>query len=699
MKTTFNWLRKHMRFYETNPLEILKNIEKVFFSIGLELEKYSFINPIFALKITSCQAIENSDKLKLCIVETPFYLQHLIKDRLHIVCGAHNAKSGLISALCPAGTKIPGGIIQNTKIRGVLSEGMFASSYEIGESREHTAGIIELKEQGIYRFDDIVLEISIPTNRWDLKNVRCLARNLCYAGMGELYDLPVKNANQFAFPIKVENNINVLASFVCVKNVSIKQEIINLMSLIGSASNHLQVLNDFVMLDIGHPIHIYDKEKVSSVKISRREAGLKIKTLKDIFITTGEEVIIEDKDKIMSIGGIIGCQGYNKDTNNIIIEAVYFEPSDISRLITESAKIFSLGIDDNQPTLPYITTLLEGDISSIYWCGQKRNNQIPVIFSTDFFYTQTGIAISINKAKQILDQREFVCTPVKNQKKDEVTEKFELVVIAPSWRRDIKEQFSIAEEIIKHVGYETIQTESEPINVNAILDFHTRIRCFLCDKGYIECINNPFSTIGNTKIVNPMQKNKSYLRSNLLESLLETAQQTLSSGEIYCRLFEIGKIYPSEEEVIAIFACGDTKSNFYNRHEFSFFHFKELVYSLSSLISIKEIEIQQDKIILEDGFLQTICDKRFNLVKTGFFAQVKLKASNIIKLPPRNYNYKNVSIKFVGNWKKLKSKMTELSPFPCEFLLSDLYNDIYTVIVKCLDIYCIDEIIEKIKNQ
>lgn len=685
MKITFNWLKKHMIFQEKNILSLLEDIEGVLIKLGLELESYQFIDPIFAMKISKCEKVPDT-KLSLCEIEIPTFLRKFFKkDKISVICGAKNAREGIITAFCPPGTYLGPNLIEEKKIAGILSEGMFTGS---------ESGIEELSEEGVYQFRDILLDITVPTNRWDLKNVRSLARNLCFFEIGILKDLPIKIINDLEFPFPVQNESNVLASFVCINNIQLSQEVISLMKSIKCESNLLQMLNDFVLLDIGHPIHIYDKNDISDISIEKSIPNFELETFAGKFITTGKELIIKSDNKIISVGGISGCKGYNSYTKDVVIESIYFDPDHISKVINDTSKIFSLGIDYNQATLPYICTLVNGGISNIHWSGQRINNKKTILFSNNFLYSQTGLSISLNKCKEILEKRGFICKIVKNRIPDAVTEKFEMEVISPSWRRDIEEPFSIAEEITKTIGYENIEKTLINTTLCSQIDFMSRIKLFLCDRGYTECITNPFSSKGSVIITNPIQSNKKYLRDDLIESLLEVATETFSKGEIFCRIFEIGKVYPSEEEQIAILACGSPRKNFYTSDKFSFFNFKELIYSMSYLIDIKETSVENNHIKFTNGFMKIL--PPIKLIKNAFYAQFSVKKANQIKIFPLRYNYKNISIDFSGKWQDLNNHLKSFSE-SCEFLLADVYKNVYTITIKYPYGYPIDEIIEKIK--
>ena len=274
MKFTLDWLKDHLDTYEN-----LNTITDTLTNIGLEIESVEDKSEIFknftVAKVLKAEKHPDADKLKVCQVKT-------IKGNFQVVCGAPNARQGMLGIFAPENSYIPGTDLhlKKTKIRGVESCGMLVSEREMGISDEHD-GIIEIKDNykigdlfsKIFPIDEPVIEINLTPNRSDCLSVRGIASDLAAAGICKLKDLNYKKVKEsFKSPItwkKEFQNKNLCPGvagryFKNVKNVESPKWLQDRLTAIGLRPiSALVDITNYITFDLGRPLHVYDADKVS----------------------------------------------------------------------------------------------------------------------------------------------------------------------------------------------------------------------------------------------------------------------------------------------------------------------------------------------------------------------------------------------------------------------------------------------------
>jgi phenylalanyl-tRNA synthetase beta chain len=595
LKLTLNWLKRHMNFHNDDVLFLIKQIDLILNNKSIEIEEIKLINPFIVTEITDYQRKEGL-KVGICKTILDEDIAHLLcykQPEIQVLCGANNPKIGLKTILAPIGTKVGDFVIAHRQIKGEDSYGMFCSYEELSEPVLHE-GIVEtiLPLGSIYKIDDVIFKVSTPTNRWDLMSVRGVARELCYAGLGDLKPLSSK-IGQKEMKQKIHTECDVPVSFMSVDNISINEEIKGLMDLIDLKQNSdLKYLNDFVLLDVGHPIHIYDADGISEINLRKAHTGKKITTLKNNeFTCRGSEIIIEMNKNPACIGGIIGGHGFNKDTKNVIIEAGYFMPENISQIITDASKLFNLGIDFEQETCAYVGSLISGDLSQIVRTHGRSVEKNNIELSYSNFFSVTDLDISMKNIKINLEKYGFIVEIGRVKRNDNINDEFTLFVNAPSWRTDIKIPEDVIEEIMRIVGFDDYFCNQEELfEINKSLkytDFHQTIRENLMHLGFSEIYTFPFVSTGELQLVNSLNIEKSYMRDSLLETSKNSIITTLDNSNQSSLLFEIGKIYPSEDIYLGLIISGESRSDWCRESvQYDFFYLKNVLEKLSKLMKI-----------------------------------------------------------------------------------------------------------------
>ena len=591
MKITFDWLKDHLKtnLKEANLLEQLTNI-------GLEVESVENLsseNKLFKVaRIIRTEKHPNADRLKVCDVDVG---KREIKK---VVCGAANAKEGLITIYAPPGATIPKTKIKLVvaKIRGVTSHGMLCSESELNLSDE-SEGITELsttkyeKSIGKSYFskkNSNLIDLSITPNRPDCLGVRGIARDLAASGFGKLQNLKEKKINKktkqtLKVRIIKEKNQGCSAFGSClitnVKNIESPQWLKNKLISVGQKPISAIVdITNFVMLDMNRPLHAYDADKIEKGIIVRNsKSGEEFTALdnKNYKLEKGM-CVISDHKGVLGLGGIIGGvrSGTELDTKNILLESAYFEPRSIRNtakklnLDTDAKFRFERGIDPlsienglNKAAL-LIKEICGGEISKvdIQKIGTYKNRIIS--FNPNLFEKISGFKISTKEMLKILVELGF---KVKNEKNN-----FKLTI--PSWRPDISLEIDIVEELVRISGFDKIKIidpikERNKSTLNQSQKLFHYLQRAIASKGYLETITWSFTdskyndffkgTNKEIKIVNPISSDLGVLRNSIFSNLIIYMNKNLDRGFKDLSMFEIGPIFtgsnPGEQNIVL---CG-----------------------------------------------------------------------------------------------------------------------------------------------
>jgi len=591
MKITFDWLKDHLdtKLKEDKLLEQLT-------SVGLEVESLENLSAGLELfkiaKILKTEKHPNADRLKVCDVDVGE------KEIKKVVCGAPNAREGLITIYAPPGAVVPKSKVKLViaKIRDVTSYGMLCSESELNLSDE-SDGITELsskkfeKSIGKSYFSESssnLIDLSITPNRPDCLGVRGIARDLVASGFGKLKDLKEKKIkSKFKQTVKVkinkEKNQGCSAFGSClitnVKNVESPQWLKDKLVSIGEKPISAIVdITNYVMFDINRPLHAYDAEKIEKGIIVRNsKSGEEFTALdnKNYKLEDGM-CVISDSKGVLGLGGIIGGtrSGTELDTKNILLESAYFEPRSIRstskklNIDTDAKFRFERGIDPlsiedglNKASL-LIKEICGGEISKIDIQTIETNKIKNIKFDTDLFEKITGFKISTKEMIKILEDLGF---KIKKEKKY-------LKLTIPTWRPDISQEIDIVEELVRITGYDKIEiidpikerTKSTLTQTQKLFHFLQRA---VASKGYLEAITWSFTDSNyndhfknknkEIKIINPISSELGVLRNSIFSNLIMYMNKNLDRGLKDLSIFEIGPIFtgsnPGEQNTVV---CG-----------------------------------------------------------------------------------------------------------------------------------------------
>jgi len=597
MIVTLSWLKNHL-----NIKSNIKEITNKLTNIGLEVENIKEdsgeLNSFKIAKILRAEKHPNADKLKLCDVSLGD--GKVIK----VVCGAPNAREGLVSIYASPGSIIPKSNlkIKVAKIRGVESQGMLCSESELNLSSE-SDGIIELKnkegEIGKNYFKNVgekVFDISVTPNRPDCLGVRGIARDLASSGLGKLKKQPPIRINQnlrqsIKVSITKEKNQGCAAfGSIYIKNVQnkespgwLKKRILSLglkpISAIVDTTN-------YVMFDLNRPLHAYDADKINKEIIVRNsKKGESFEALDNKkYILQDNMCVISDKKGILGLGGIIGGirSGTEFSTKNILLESAYFYPKSIRKtskalnIDTDAKYRFERGIDPNsiesglKLAACIILDICGGEASKIQISGKIKNQNKFIDLESKKFEDTIGISITNSEVSKILSS---LGCKVKFGKK-----KFK--VLPPSWRPDISQDIDLIEELIRIKGFDKIRLiqpekkrEKETLNFSQKLSHISRRA--LADKGYLETVTWSFTDSNIDKhftkegkeipILNPISADLNVLRRSIFSNLSIHLKKNQDRGYEDLSFFEVGPTFfgkkPGEQQAVV----GGLRSGVINR--------------------------------------------------------------------------------------------------------------------------------------
>ena len=597
MIITIPWLKEHLKT-SAKENEIIDRLT----NIGLEVEglkeNSGEMSKFKIAKVLKAEKHPNADKLKVCDVTIGG------KEILKVVCGAPNAREGLITIYAPPGAIIPktNFELKVAKIRGVESKGMLCSESELNLSEE-SEGIIELKnkekEIGKSYFKSSsqkAIDISITPNRADCLGVRGIARDLSSAGVGKLISINRKKIkqntkHQIKTSITKEKNQGCDIFGSCyIKNITNKESpewLKNKLIALGLKPISAVVdITNYVMFDLNRPLHAYDADKINKEIIVRNaKEGEMFEALDNKKYKLKKDMcVISDKSGVLGLGGIIGGTSTSTelDTKNILLEAAYFSPSSIRKtarslnINTDAKYRFERGIDPNsikeglELATELILKICGGEASKFQITGKTNQKNKIINFQVEKFEKLIGISITANEIDKILSSLGFKCK--KNQKA--------IKVEVPSWRPDVSLDEDLIEELIRIKGFNNIKLIEPSKNRNQdTLNFKQKLfhlsQRSLASKGYMEIVTWSFTDSKIDKqfskgekeipIYNPISSDLDVLRRSVFSNLAIYLKKNQDRGYEDLSLFEIGPTFfgknPGEQQIV----IGGLKSGKINR--------------------------------------------------------------------------------------------------------------------------------------
>ncbi|MCF6301297.1 MAG: phenylalanine--tRNA ligase subunit beta, partial [Proteobacteria bacterium] len=688
MKFSEKWLRQWVD-PKISSDELMEQLTMLGLEVdGVEAAAGNFSNVVVA-EIISAEKHPDADKLQVCQVKTH-------DSQFQIVCGAPNARVGLKSPLALVGAVLPGDFkIKKSKLRGVESCGMLCSEVELGIGTESN-GIMELEENAPIGFDlneyleldDQLIEIDLTPNRADCFSIRGIAREVATINTMSINEVTIKPVPS---SIDEKTPLEILAKKQCPKYLS---RIIN--GINNNASSPLWLkeklrrsgirsihpvvdITNYVMLELGQPMHAFDKSQIKEkIVVRMAQDDEKITLLDESEVTVDSSfLLIADAEKALAVAGVIGGlhSGVSSGTTDIVLESAYFDPATImgkSRKLavhTESSMRFERGVDVDlqeqamQRATALIIEICGGEVSQIN--AECFDQELPksnnIILMKNHLTRVLGFSVDDTKVCQIFDSLGFDLV-----QSDEYWQ-----VNTPSWRFDLSIAEDLIEEVVRVVGYDqmpatrlhstdTIRVIPEQIQQSRLI--HAQLAqlsyqevinySFVAEKqlSAIHLLNNSFA------LANALNNDMAVMRTSLLPGLLANIKHNLTRQHNDLAFYEIGKVFHKNKDIVEtnklmLAICGQKPPEQWSQKSANadFFDIKGDVESLIACCD-KKIEFipssyrflhpgRQAELVLDGkkiGYIgqvhPSIC-KKSKIKKELYVAELDIADLNRVKLP------------------------------------------------------------------
>ena len=679
MKISYNWLKEYLEFNENH-----ESIGDKLTSLGLEVEgitKFESIpgglNGVVVGKTKSIKKHPNADRLNITTVDVGG------DELLQIVCGAPNVDKNQTVAVATVGTTLfPNNEklkIKKSKIRGEISNGMICGQDELNLG-EYDDGIMILDDKykagsplsEIFNVEtDWIFEIGLTPNRADAMSHFGVARDLRAKLIHEGNNLELKTPSVSNFAIdkrtkKIKINVEDIISTprycgIVMENITVKESpkwLQNKIISIGlSPINNIVDITNYVMHDIGQPLHAFDYDKIEgqTINVKKYQKEIKFKTLDDIErLINSNDLTISDSKKPLCLAGIFGGidSGISEKTNTIFIESAFFDPVTVRKsakhhnLSTDSSYRFERGIDPN--TTKYALKRAVLMIKEIC-TGSIVSSDLIDLYPKPFEDTQ--IILGFEKIEKTIGQKiekEVVKNIISSLdiKINSITES-NLGLSIPNYRNDVKREADVIEEILRIFGYDNINS-SDKINQSIILEKNNHknklidlISNHLVSLGFYEIMTNSLISdkknslnkntkgLKNVDILNYSSIDQSQLRSSMIFSGLDVLKYNINRKKNNLKLFEVGKEYHKSDdgkyveiEKLALFICGFKNDNHWNTLEkkSDYFFLKGIIKSITDRLgfsNVKSKPITSDNI--SDG--ETIFYNKSEILSFGLISR------------------------------------------------------------------------------
>ncbi len=581
MKFSLSWLKYYL---ETDAT--IEQVADCLNRIGLEVEGIE--NPADRLtgfkvaRVLTAAPHPQADKLQVLTVDSGD------GNPLQVVCGAPNARAGLVGVFGIEGATVPanGMVLKKTAIRGVESNGMMCSVAELELGDDHD-GIIELPADAPVGMafaeyadvNDPVIDVAITPNRQDCMGVMGIARDLAAAGLGTFKPVEVPSiTGNYPCPIEIRTDDpegcpafygRVIRG---VKNGPSPDWMQARLKAAGQRPiSALVDCTNYLMLACGRPAHAYDLAKLNGAVVARRASeGETVTALNGKQYTlTSEMTVIADDSGVHDIAGIMGGEhsGCSDDTTDVLLEIAYFTPERIARtgqalaLTSDARSRFERGVDPAflDDGLALLTDLIVqtcgGEPSDVTRAGQPPLERKAITYDTARCAALGGIDVPADRQKAILESLGFEVAA-------------DWTVTVPTWRRDVDGWADLVEEVVRIVGLDNVVSTPLPRadgvakpTATPQQSLERKVRRAAAARGLNEAINWSFLPQkeadafggGIWSLDNPISEDMKVMRPSLLPGLLSAARRNMDRGASSVRLFEIGRRYLADSERLT---CG-----------------------------------------------------------------------------------------------------------------------------------------------
>lgn len=713
MKLSLNWLKE---FIEINDSP--DKIADILTKLGLEVEeiidnskKYS---GFYVAEVIEKKDHPNADRLSVCQVK-------LSDDDVRtVICGAPNVDEKQKIILGTSGAIVPsaGFELEKRKIRGIESNGMICSQAELELGEDHSGIWILPNDAQIgqslseyMELDDVVLDIAVTPNKGDCLSHFGIARDLAayYEKTVKLDDISLSESGENiddVFNVEIqESNACPRYAVKIVKDVTVKESpdwLKKKLTAVGLRPiNNIVDVTNLILMEIGQPLHAFDLDKINGNKIIVKNAddGDTFKTLDGKNRKLDENMLMICDEKIpVAVAGVMGGSNSEIDENskNVLIESAFFNPSSVRRtakklgITSDSSYRFERGVDID--LVPYAAEkaanlihelgggeILEG-ILDVY--ANKKEN-IEVHLRYERVRKILGIDISDTGIKKILNNLNF-----KTLEENDGGALFHI----PNYRHDIEQEIDLIEEVIRIYNYDNLKPQfyaevsfdarktpdhlSEP-------KLRKEIRDYFINRGFNESKtlnqvspkSSEFFTDNPVRVANPLGEDLSVMRPSLLPSSLKVIERNIRLGSKDLRIFEIGKIFITDDEGNSLVKGVDESENILilltgqrniqnlnnNNEEVDFYDIKGIFEDFSKFFKLNELKLKTNE--TEKGFTGNSINIYHKTNKIGTFGQVDNNLLKVNDIEQEVFGL-NINLSYLYRLPAAKSVYSPVSQYP-----------------------------------
>ena len=663
MKVSLNWIKEYLDFeFELDQLSHELTMA------GLEVEGIHTIRPSFShvvtSKILSVAPHPNADNLQVCQVFDGAVTRQ-------IVCGAKNMKAGDIVPLAKSGGQVGGHAIGALKLRGVESFGMLCSEKELGIGFDQS-GLYIMPENTpvgnpldqVLSLDDVVLELGITPNRGDCLSVRGVAREIAASFGKKCGFKKIHTWHSHAADMKVsveDRDLCPLYGGAFLTGIKIKPSPFDLrykLYLLGiRAINNIVDITNYILLDMGQPMHSFDVRKIAGkmIRVRRAVEGEKILTLDGVLRQLqSSHLVIADAEKPLAVAGIMGGEGSGvfEGTQEIFFESACFSPASVRKtsrqlgLASDSSYRFERGVDPEAiPESLLLACKMAEEMAEakVMHCKMNLDHFKPV---------RRTIPLRADRCNKVLGLKlkESEITAV--LKRIDLKKEEKGLYSIPGYRNDLSSEIDLIEEVARVRGYENIFEHNEKVDIrytqySPLYDLRKKIADLLVRLGLHQVINYSFVQEKDIleipgfitrpsqpeRIANPLSPEQSVMRNSLLPGLVRNWVNSNNYKIQDLRFFEVGAVFPGkmhpeaeslpQNDHAAFLAGGSLSPSFVGSpgRVQDFFDIKGMVEQFLALLNIEAEFFGKNSGIFSQGFEIRIQDQVlgvFGEVASGF---------------------------------------------------------------------------------
>ncbi|MCW8848995.1 MAG: phenylalanine--tRNA ligase subunit beta [Melioribacteraceae bacterium] len=708
MIVSLKWLKEYIDLEGITTEEIVDKLTTSGSEVDEVIDKTSEFENIIVGLVESVEKHPNADKLSLCKVSDG-------NESYNVVCGAPNVAAGQKVPFAKVGAIIPNGKfeIKSAKIRGEKSYGMICAEDELGLGDDHS-GIMVLDDNAIIgdplskalKLDDVILDVAITPNRADSLSHIGLARDLA-----ALFNIKIKypnteidhtisQKNQYA-EIIVEN----IESCPRYSAIIVKDTVVmdspewlkdKLISIGLRPINNIVDVTNFVLHEMGQPLHAFDLSKIEKSKIIVKNSTeefefVSLDSKKRSMLQS--DLMICDGNKPVAIAGVMGGENseVSSETTDLLIESAYFDKSSVRKtakrlsLSSDASYRFERGTDPNGT----LKAAIRAANLIVEIAGGKIINEFIDIYPK--LIEQKVVSARFSRINQILGF---------SIDKDKITEIFtglefkvinstdtEITVSIPTFRHDIEREIDLIEEVVRIYGFDKVPP-IDKLSISLIpkvdqTSFEDSLRYSLTSLGFNEVISNSLISDEKTirypssiKVLNPQSLEMSRLRTSLIPGLLLNISRNLKIKENGLRFFEIGDVFEQlnkeiksfddfkEKENLIIAVCGNKNIDEWYQKE-SFYDFHDLKGTLDNIFNINDILDSLDENVseIEDEIFEYSSVQHLKGEQVSVSGKVKSELLEKFEISKDVY-IAEINIDLIKSFSKNNKKYSPLLKFP-----------------------------------